>query len=193
MKKLIAFCFITLVVLSCKKDPSPKIEVSCDYLPLKVGNYWNFELAGKYLVRESYILNGTEYFGVINDNGTSTFYRKHDNKIYVKELALENTEEMKFDLTAETNSTWTYGKGNVTLITRNATVTIGEMQIDSCLQFNFHNKNLTDYGFTIWLAPRIGFIQQTCQECFGSSFEIMKLLKANINNQEIEFNKYVTQ
>ena len=71
---------------------------------------------------------------------------------------------------------------------RNAILTIGEMQVDSCLQFNFHNDNLMDYGFTIWLAPRIGFIQQTCQECFGSSYENMKLLEAKINNEAIEFN-----
>lgn len=61
------------------------------------------------------------------------------------------------------------------------------MQIDSCLQFNFHKKDLIDYGYSIWLAPRIGFIRRTCQECFGSSFETMKLLKVNINNHVTEF------
>jgi len=110
-----------------------------------------------------------------------------DNKIYVRELAIGNKEEMKFDLTAETNNTWVYGAGSVTLTNRNATITIGDLQVDSCLQFDFYNKNLIDYGGSIWLAPEIGLIQQTCQECFDSAFKTMKLIKANINNKEIEF------
>jgi hypothetical protein len=187
MKNSMLLCLTVLFLLSCKKDHTPKIELSCDYLPLKVGNFWNFELSGKYLVRESQILNGIEYFEIINNSGTSEFYRKHDNKIYVRELAMDKKEEMKFNLIAEVDDTWTYGAGEVTLENRNATITIGETTVDSCLQFNFHNKNLIDYGSTIWLAPGIGFIQQTCQECFGSPFETMKLLRVNINNQETEF------
>ncbi len=187
MKNLLAVSVMILVFLSCEKDNSTKVELSGDYFPLKVGNYWNFELAGKYLVSETQMVNGVKYFRIITDSGTAMLYRNHDNKIFTKESSLDNSEVMKFDLTAKVNDTWTYGNGNVTLINRNATVTIGEMQIDSCLQFNFHNENLIDYGYSIWLAPGIGLIQQTCQECFGSSFETMKLVKVNINNQETEF------
>lgn len=187
MKILSALFLMSLALASCQKDHSTKIELTSDYFPLKVGNYWNLEFAGKYLVKESRILNGIEYFEIINDYGTSTFYMIRDNKIYARELAIGNKEEMKFDLTAETNDTWVYGVGSVTLTNRNATITIGDLQVDSCLQFDFYNKNLIDYGGSIWLAPEIGLIQQTCQECFGSAFKTMKLIKVNINNKEIEF------
>jgi len=187
MKNLFALGVMILVFLSCEKDNSTKVELSSDYFPLKVGNYWNFEHVGKYMVSETQMVNGVEYFKIATDYSTTMLYRNHDNKIFTKESSLDNSEVMKFDLTAEVNDTWTYGNGNVTLVNRNATVTIGEMQIDSCLKFNFRNENLIDYGYSIWLAPRIGLIQQTCQECFGSSFVTMKLVKVNINNQETEF------
>jgi len=187
MKKIHALFLIILVLISCQKDHSTKIELTSDYFPLKVGNYWDFEFAGKYLVIEYQILNGKEYFEITNDNGTSSYYVNRDNKIYVRDFALDNKEEMKFDLTAETNATWTYGAGSVTLASRNATIKIGDLQLDNCLQFNFFSKNLIDYGSSVWLAPGIGLIQQTCQECFGSAFKTMKLIKANINNQEKEF------
>jgi hypothetical protein len=177
-----------LVFISCQKDHLTKIEVSSDYFPLKVGNYWNYELDGKYLVKDSQLLDGKEYFEIINDYGTSSFYVNRDNKIYVRDLSINSKEEMKFDLTAQTNDTWTYGPGSVTLANRNATISIGNLQVDSCLQFDFYNKKLIDYGSTIWLAPGIGLIQRSCQECFGSATEIIKLNKVNINGKEVEFN-----
>jgi hypothetical protein len=187
MKKLSALFLIIVALLSCQKDHLTKIEISSDYFPLKVGNYWNYELAGKYLVKDSQLVDGKEYFEIINDYGTSSFYVVRDNKIYVRDLSINSKEEMKFDLTAGTNDTWTYGPGSVTLVNRNATITIGNLQVDSCLQFDFYNKNLIDYGSSIWLAPGIGLIQRTCQECFGSAFEIIKLNKVYINNKELEF------
>lgn len=74
------------------------------------------------------------------------------------------------------------------LANRHATISIGNLQVDSCLQFDFYNKNLIDYGSSIWLAPGIGLIQRSCQECFGTATEIIKLNKVNINDKEVEFN-----
>lgn len=186
MKKLITLCLIFFALASCQKDNSVKITLKSDYFPLKVGNYWNFELAGKYLVKESTLVNETDYFEIINDDGISEFYSILNNKIYVRD-PYTNKEEMKFDLIAETNKSWTYGKGSVKLANRNASLKIGDVQVDNCLEFIFYNNNLTDYGYTIWLAPEIGFIQQSCTECFGTSSVVIKLLDANINNQEIKF------
>jgi hypothetical protein len=187
MKKLSALFLMILALVSCQKDPLTKIELSSDYFPLKVGNYWNYELVGKYLVKDSQLIDGKEYFEIVNDYGTSSFYVIRDNKIYVRDLSINSKEEMKFDLTAQTNDTWPYGPGSVTLADRNATITIGNFQVDSCLQFDFYNKNLIDYDSSVWLAPGIGLVQRTCQECFGSAFEIIKLIKVNINNKESEF------
>lgn len=187
MKKLSALLLIIPALFSCQKDHITKIEPGSEYFPLKVGNYWNYDLDGKYLVKDSQLYEGKEYFEIINDYGTSSFYVIRDNKVYVRDLFINNKEEMKFDLVAQTNDTWTYGPGSVTLTNRNATITIGNLQVDSCLQFDFYNRNLIDYGSSIWLAPHLGLIQRTCQECFGSGFEIIKLNKSNIDNKELEF------
>lgn len=185
MKKLFVLCFSMLVIFSCEKENPALTESSIDYLPLQVDNYWNFEMAGKYLVKTTHPLNGKEYVEIINNN-TSSYYRKEGNKVYVREFTLDNTEEMKFDLGAKTNDTWRYGPGQVTLLKRNAIVTIGEMQVDSCLEFLFHNDQLMDYNHTIWLAPRIGFIQKNCQECYGAGFNTLRLLDANIDQKLID-------
>ena len=186
MKKLIALCLILISMASCQKDNSVKNSITSDYLPLKVGNYWDFELAGKYLVKESMLVNETVYFEIVNDDSVSEFYSIRNNKIYVRDPYTDK-EEMKFDLIAETNKTWSYGKGMVRLGNRNASIKIGDKQVDNCLEFNFYNTNLIDYSTTIWLAPDIGFIQQSCTECFGIANAVIKLINANINNQEIKF------
>jgi hypothetical protein len=187
---IVTLFFLLLIIVSCQKDHTSKIEVTSDYLPLSVGNYWEFELSGKYLVKETQLINGKEYYEINNDYGSSSFYRKQDNKIYVRELSAHGKEEMKFDLAAETNDTWTYGAGYVTLVNRDAIVTIGGNQIDSCLEFRFHNDRLVDFGSEVWLAPGIGFIQQSCQECFGSASATIQIIVANINTKDIEF-KYL--
>ncbi|MDQ2179190.1 hypothetical protein [Marinifilum sp. D714] len=187
MKKLLVISLVITVLMSCEKDDISRIKLDKDYFPLEIGNQWNFELAGKDSIIAINKINGIDYYEFVNDYGTTSYYRKQDDRIYVKSLSKENRDEMKFDLGANIDETWKYGAGYVTLVNRSATITIGDTQIDSCLQFNFHNKDLIDYGSTIWLAPRIGFIQQTCQECFGSSFETMKLETAKINGQLIEF------
>lgn len=182
-----ALLFIALIMVSCQKDQISKIEVTSDFLPLSVGNYWEFELSGKYRVKESQTIDDKEYFQITNDFGTSSFYRKQGNKIFVKELSLNGKEEMKFDIAARTNETWTYGAGYVTLVSRDAIIKIGEDVVDSCLEFRFHNDKLMDFGSEVWLAPGVGFIQQTCQECFGSGFSTLQLIAARINNKESHF------
>lgn len=187
MKNFLVISLAFLTMISCEKDDNLRIKLDKDYFPLQVGNQWNFVLAGKDSIVDITTIDGNDYYEFANDYGTTSYYRKKDGRIYVKSPSFENKEEMKFDLAANVNATWKYGSGYVTLINRNATITIGDTQLDSCLQFNFHNKNLMDYGSTVWLAPGIGLIQQTCQECFGSTFETLRLEKAMIDNQLIEF------
>lgn len=187
MRKLLVIGLILTALISCEKDDNQRIILDKDYFPLQIANQWNFELAGKDSIIDITKVNGIEYYEFVNDYGTTSYFRKLDNRIYVKSSSAESKEEMKFDLAANIDDTWAFGPGYVTLVSRNETLSIGNTQIDSCLQFNFHNKDLVDYGFSIWLAPEIGFIQQTCQECFGSSFETLKLKTAKINDQLIEF------
>lgn len=178
---------VITALISCEKDDNQSIHLDEDYFPLQIGNQWNYELAGKDSIVNLTEIDGFDYYEFVNDFETTSYYREQDDRIYVKFSSTESEEEMKFDLAANIDETWKYGPGYVTLISRNVTITIGDTQIDSCLQFNFHNKDLIDYGSTIWLAPGIGIIQQTCQECFGSAFETLRLETAEINNQLIEF------
>ncbi|WP_439184921.1 hypothetical protein [Carboxylicivirga taeanensis] len=187
MKKLLFISLIFIALISCEKDDNQKLKLDVDYFPLQIGNHWNFELAGKDSIIDLTEINGIDYFEFVNDYGKTSYYRKQDNRIYTKLSSGESKEEMKFDLNANIGATWKYGSGYVTLMSKNATITIGDTKIDNCLQFNFHNEDLIDYGSTIWLAPEVGFIQQTCQECFGSAFETMRLKTAVINNELIKF------
>jgi hypothetical protein len=187
MRKLLLINLVITVLISCKKEDNQRINLDKDYFPLQIGNLWNFELAGKDSIIALANVKGIDYYEFVNDYGTTYYCRKQDNRIYIKSFWTDSKEEMKFDLAANIGETWAFGAGYVTLVSRNATVTIGDTQIDSCLQFNFHNKDLIDYGSSIWLAPGIGFIQQTCQECFGSAFETIKLETAKINEQLFEF------
>lgn len=178
---------IITALISCEKDNNERINLDSEYFPLQISNEWNFELAGKDRIVDITDLNGIKYYKFVNDSGTTSYYRKLEDRIYFKSSLEESKEEIMFDLAADIDETWAFGPGYVTLNDRNATINIGATQIDSCLQFSFHNKDLIDYGSTIWLAPGIGLIQRTCQECFGSSFETLKLETALINGQLIEF------
>lgn len=189
MKKLLVIGIVLLALISCEKDDNQITSLEKDYLPLQVGNQWEFELAGTDSIVAITEMNGNgnDYFKFVNDEGTTSYYRKEGERIYVKLSSSESTEEMKFNLSADVDETWEYGPGYVTLVSRNATITIGDKQIEGCLQFNFHNNDLIDYGYTIWLAPGIGFIQQTCQECYGTAFSTMQLEEALVNDKLIEF------
>lgn len=187
MKKVLVISLVIAALISCEKDDNQRIHLDEDYFPLQIGNQWSFELAGKDSIVDITEIGGVYYYKFVNDFGSTSYYRKQDDRIYRKSSSTESKEEMKFDLAANIDETWEYGPGYVTLISRNVTITIGDTQVDSCLQFNFHNKDLIDYGSTIWLAPGIGIIQQRCQECFGSGSEILKLETAKINDQLIEF------
>ena len=187
MKKIIVIGLVIMTLISCEKDDNQRIVLNDDYFPLQIGNQWNFELTGNESIIDKIEINGIDYYKFVNDNGITSYYRKQGDRIFFKSSSADGNEEMKFDLAANVNDTWTYDIGYVTLISRNARITIGNMQIDSCLQFNFHNTDLIDYGYSIWLAPGIGLIQKTCQECYGSAYETLKLKQAVIDNQLIEF------
>jgi len=194
MKNLLVFGLLLFAFMSCDQDNdvSQKIEIDyaqeLNYFPLNIGNEWDFELRGKREVVQIRSLYGQAYFEIVNAYETSRFYRVKDNKVYVRVQSLASKEELIFDLAAEVNTTWNYGVGKVTLADREASVSIGDIVIDNCLMFNFHSDHLIDYGGTVWLAPDIGFIQETCQECFGEGFVQMQLKSAVINEEKIRFN-----
>ena len=192
MKKFLVITLVMIALISCEKDDNLRVKLDKDYLPLGIGNLWNFELAGKDSIIGITKIDGVDYFKFVNDYGTISYYRRQDDRIYSKSPSLDGKEEMMFDLAANVNDTWTYGVGYVTMTSRNATINIGNTHIYNCLQFDFHNKDLMDYGYSIWLAPKIGFIQETCQECFGSAYETLQLKRALIDNNPIEFEQILS-
>ncbi len=191
MRTLLMFSIIVIGLVSCEKEKSENTDLvlSDDYLPLSVGNEWTFELSGRQYISEKQTINGLEYYKFIDNYGISMFYRIEGDKIY-KLSSLDDTGELLFDLAASLNEKWEYSIGYAKLVDRNATVEIEGVEIDNCLQFNYFSEDLMvmDYGFSIWLAPGIGFVQRTCQECYNSAFETLKLEKAIIDRQLIEFN-----
>ncbi len=174
-------------LMSCESKDDRRKKPDKDYFPLQVGNQWIFDLSGRDSIKAIATITGIDYFEFASAGGTTSYYRKQDDRIYVRSAMLEPAEEMKFDLGADVNDEWAFHSGYVTLVSRNDIITIGNNQIDSCLYFYFHNEDLIDYNHSIWLAPGIGFVQISCQECFGSALATLKLKQARIDGRLITF------
>lgn len=177
---LITLSVITIFFQSCKKEPA-KIILTDDYMPLEVGNFWQFDNSVKEEIIGTKIINNKTYFILAYQNDTA-YYRSENNKIYVIENNM--SESLKFDLTARVNDTWKYNSYNVTLSSRSDSVTINSHKIYNCLRFYFDIPVYVDDEYSIWLAPGIGFIQQVCGECI---YPLRQLNAAKIGDQNIDF------
>jgi hypothetical protein len=177
---LIAIVIISSLLQSCKKE-SGKIILTDDYLPLEVGNYWQLDYTDKEEIIGTKIINNKTYFILVSLNDT-TYLRKENDKIF----AIENMadESIKFDLSANVHDTWKYDLYNVTLVSKTDSITINNYKIYNCYQFYFDVPIMVDEEHSIWLAPGIGFIQESCGECLH---QIRKLDKARIGGQNIDY------
>jgi hypothetical protein len=168
-------------LLSCDKNDEPSTPAS-EYLPLKTGNYWQFEHdTAKMEVVGTQILNQKNYY-LLRYHEDTTFYRIEDSRIYV--MVPGQHESVKFRLDARVNGAWTCGAYVVTLMSKTDTIAINDQKIPGCFAFYFDVPVMIDEEYSIWLAPGIGFVQQACGEC---PYPVRKLVKARINGQMITF------
>lgn len=177
---LIVLSTISIFLQSCKKEPV-KIILTDDYLPLEVGNYWQLDYTDKKEIIGTKIINNKSYF-ILKYLSDTTYYRIENDKIFVIEN--NKSESVKFDLSANVHDTWKFNLYNVTLSSRTDSITMNNHKIYNCLAFYFDVPIMVDEEHFIWLAPGIGFIQETCGECI---YPVRKLAMARIAGQNINF------
>jgi hypothetical protein len=181
LKLAFALTFTSVFLLSCDKNDEPSTSTS-QYLPLETGNYWQFEHdTAKMQVVGTQILNHKNYY-LIRYHEDTTFYRVENARIYV--MVPGQQESAKFRLDTRVNGAWTFGAYIVKLMSKTDTVTINDEKIPGCYGFYFDVPVMVDEEYSIWLAPGIGFIQQTCGECL---YQTRKLVEARIGGQIIDF------
>ncbi len=182
MKKHLGFIAILFLIFSACKDEDTISVPSANYLPLEVGNYWEFDYSQKKEIVGEKTVNGKSYFVLVTGNDTA-YYRVENYKVYVIEWGA-SAETMEFNLGGKLNSSWKYNSYTVKLASKNDTITINGKKITNCYRFYFDIPDAIDDEHDIWLAPGIGFIQSDCWEC---PYPVLKLNKARIGGESIEF------
>ena len=172
---------------------------SSGYLPLAVGNYWEFKsvrttggpVAQRWEVRGTAQLNGHEYYlitAVDVANHTvidSVYYRESDGDVYSYRRSM-GFEELKYKLLANDGDTWNYpyvdgDVMNVTLHVRS--LDMPSTTVNDCRSYYFDVDRWADEEHTSTLAPDIGFIREY-SDAWGSG---IVLSKASIGGNVIQF------
>lgn len=192
-------CIATLMS-ACNNDDPERKQLSSDYLPLEVGNYWDFRGVGTktndiVLHREVTgvaDLNGHEYYMVISkvpSNATiidSAYYRiDDDGDVFIYRKSME-IEELKYKLRAGDGDSWSYTYINNDVM--DVTLHLGPVDtssktVDNCKNYYFDVQQWADEEHTNSLAPGVGFIREY-SNAWGSG---IILSKASIGGSVIEF------
>jgi hypothetical protein len=176
IKLITGILIVCICMHSCKKNNDAPITVS-EYFPLTVGNFWKLEHTEKLEVTGTKTLNNKLYF-VLKWYSDTTCYRVENDKIFV--IDHSSNESVKFNLAANVNSTWNYDSYEVTLVSKTDSINIHEHKYYNCYHFYFNAPGVVDEEHSIWLAPGIGLIQESCGECM---YPIRKLDTAKIGGQ----------
>lgn len=187
--------------VACDDDDSGESSGTNSYLPLKIGNYWEFvnipEIGTNYTLRTEVTrvvsFNSNEYFELVSfqksgdQNYRDTTYYRITQQGYVYTWRRGWTiEENPMRLYADDDDTWTYetnydAEANIT-VNEVDDVELGETKLDDCKSFSFDIEQWADEEHSIVLAPRIGFVQRLVG--FGIS---SRLVKASVNGKEYTF------
>jgi hypothetical protein len=151
------------------------------YLPLDIGNYWQLDHSAKNEIVGTKLIDNKSYYSVLYQDDTS-YYRIENDKVIVIEYT-ENAS-VKFDLSADVNESWKYNSYTVKLLSTTDTISINNQKIINCYQFYYDIPGVVDEEHSIWLAPGIGIIQETCGECLHP---VRKLDKARIGEENIDY------
>lgn len=160
-------------LISC--DSSDDIPAQSDYLPLQVGNYWDFkssntssdEIVEHREVVDEVRLNDLDYFLLVStwsghSNKDSVYYRIEPNgRVYKYRKNI--FEENRFRLNATEGETWSYQVpvDDIAHITvRETTVTISKRKFRNCKEYYYDVEQWADEEYSITLAPGIGFVKE---------------------------------
>jgi hypothetical protein len=201
------YLIIVLFALSFSACSDDDKECDCgnpsdSYLPLRIGNYWEFESLPEpskmYMrteVTRTTDLDGSTYYELIstsqvedeNANYRDTTYYRVDSRGYVytrkKNVA---TEINIMRLFGNNGDKWTsetsYDEDAVITLSVIDDLAIGEKNLDDCKAYSFDIEQWADEEYTIYLAPGIGFVKNFSGWGFGS-----RLTKASVNGREYTF------
>ena len=202
MKNSWLLCGVLVMMAACECNDEPWPETS-DYLPLSIGNYWNFKatgLSGDDLVEHREVvdyvtLNNMQYYLLVSthlspvwsgSHKDSTYYRIDDNGfVYVYRKGFD-FEENRYRLDGKDGDSWSYDYvdqyvADMTLA--EVSKKIGNIDVEHCKDFSFNVVQWADEEYTYTLAPGVGFLREF-SDAWGGGQE---LKSARINGHEIEF------
>ena len=149
-----------------------------NYLPLKVGNYWNFQTISAQgqgsiqihrEVTSIVTINNHEYYLLINTSTNnnyvdSSYYRIDPSGfVYIYRKSNPNFEDNRFRLNGNDHDTWSYpvernDQAQITLTVES--ITLGNIEITRCKSYYYNVIQWADEEYTITLAPGIGFVKE---------------------------------
>jgi hypothetical protein len=182
MRKLVLLSFL---FSGCyyHQSAEPVIPSDQSYLPLEIGNSWDFQplgsLSGASIHREVFdVLTsqsmGHTYYLLVTHSTVpppglpirpdSAYYRIDDNGfVYILRTDRAYTEDNRLRLNAKNGDTWTYpvdDTSNAKITVTSGSLEIGNTQIANCKSYYFDVLNWADEENTITLAPGIGFVKE---------------------------------
>lgn len=196
-------CCAALLFWSC--DPTTQSDgkrerQSASYLPLEVGNYWDFKStdsdAGNIVQRREVKgvekFNDHEYYLVTSSYSDSqgavdsAYYRiGADGDVYVYRRTADR-EELRFKLLASDGEAWTYPVFDNDVM--KVTTKVGPLQmrkgtLENCKHYYYNIENWADEEHTITLGPGVGFIREF-SNAWGHG---VILVKASIGGSVTEY------
>ncbi|HEV8513428.1 MAG TPA: hypothetical protein VGQ59_09125 [Cyclobacteriaceae bacterium] len=204
--KNVVIVLMICILIGCEhsdiRHEKPTDE-SENYLPLKVGNYWNLEITDNSLgyadkihreVAATATINNHEYYLLITssayDNYTykdSSYYRIDPSGfVYIYQKAHPNYEDNLFRLNGNDQDSWSYTierNNEVQIKLTVESVTLGNTEITKCKSYFYNAIQWEDEEYTTTLAPGIGFVK----DCGFFSGVCQELKSARINGHVYNF------
>jgi len=198
MKKVL-FLIPILILSACHSDDLP---ITQDYLPLQIGNYWNFKsinepgnntFVHREVVRIS-VIDNREYYLLVDSARygdtiykDSSYYRvASDGNVFVFRKNQSGLEDNRFRLNGNDGDTWSYQRGDdgkVTISLSVSTLTINNKEIKNCKGYYLDVERWADEENTVTLAPGIGFVKEY-SDAWGMGWVVES---ARINGQNFNF------
>ncbi|HTE34321.1 MAG TPA: hypothetical protein VK666_28270 [Chryseolinea sp.] len=163
---------------SCDRDDDVLVGDN-SYLPLEIGNYWDFVAIGGVGGQQSIVehrevmgktfLSGHEYFLMVSERPTagdpfidSVYYRVADNGYVYTYRTNFPGEAQDFRLNGKDGDEWTYTyvdwETNIKLTA--SSLDINSNTISNCKNFYRDVRQWADEEYTITLAPDVGFVKE---------------------------------
>ena len=201
MRSLLMIVAAGLILTACECTEDPQPELTNTYLPLTIGNYWEFTGVGQHdLIEhrevEDYVsLNDRQYYVVVSTHlqdvwsghrRDTAYYRiDQDGFVYVYKKST-GIEENRYRLNGKDGDTWSYDfvddyVANMRL--SELSKEVHNVEVQHCKDFSFDVVQWADEEYTYTLAPGVGFLKEF-SDAWGGGQE---LKKARINGELIEF------